>query len=147
MEGRESRIKTRETVRDIKTLDRTAVIAESLKREAVQTKDLMGNLIDDGRVTPEEYAEDRLRQAAEGTASGVWRQTQKGVAAARKRIGRSARLRNDSYSRERGLGYGRADGRYSKTQRETASEMTDELRRQYGVRQHEARMLSIQRRE
>ena len=58
-------IKTREVKHDIKALDKSAEIAKSLKQAAIRTKDQVQNLMDDGQVTPEEYAEDKLRYCLE----------------------------------------------------------------------------------
>ena len=51
-------IKTRESKRDIKTLDRASGLAKVTKNTAVRTKDQVQNLSDDGQITPDEYAED-----------------------------------------------------------------------------------------
>ena len=50
-------IKTRESKRDIKTLDRAAGLAKVTKNTAVLTKDQVQNLSDDGQITPDEYAD------------------------------------------------------------------------------------------
>lgn len=63
--------------RHYKALDKSAEIAKSLKQAAIRTKDQVQNLMDDGQVTPEEYAEDKLRYAAEDTASEAGHQTKK----------------------------------------------------------------------
>ena len=147
MEEREFRIRMRETVRDIKTLDRSAMITNMLKREAVRTKDLVGDLIDDGAVTPEEYGEDRLRQAARGTVSGAERRAERGAAAVRRRIGKNVRLRKERHLLERESGHGHESGRLTDTQRETTPEMAEDSHGSYGVRRHEAGMRAVQRRE
>ena len=51
-----SRIKTRESVKDIKVIDKAAVASERMKTALVRTKDQFENLMDDGQVTPSEYA-------------------------------------------------------------------------------------------
>ena len=61
-------IKVKETVHDIKVLDRSAVAAEHMKKAVIRAKDTAQNLMDDGQVTPEEYAEDKLRYAARDAA-------------------------------------------------------------------------------
>ena len=58
-------IKTRETVKDIKILDKAAVAGERMKQAFVRSKDTAQNLMDDGQVSPSEYAEDKIRYAAE----------------------------------------------------------------------------------
>lgn len=51
-----SRIKTRESVKDIKVIDKAAVASERMKTALVRSKDQFENLMDDGQVTPSEYA-------------------------------------------------------------------------------------------
>ena len=63
-----SRIKTRESVKDIKVIDKAAVASERMKTALVRSKDQFENLMDDGQVTPSEYAEDKIRYAAEDVA-------------------------------------------------------------------------------
>ena len=58
-------IKTREKVKDIKVLDKAAVAGERMKQAFVRSKDQAENLLDDGQVSPSEYAEDKIRYAAE----------------------------------------------------------------------------------
>lgn len=59
------RIKTRESVKDIKILDKAAVVSERMKTALVRSKDQAENLMDDGQISPSEYAEDKIRYAAE----------------------------------------------------------------------------------
>ena len=56
-----SNIKTRESVKDIKVLDKAAVASERMKTALVRSKDQVENLMDDGQVSPSEYAEDKIR--------------------------------------------------------------------------------------
>lgn len=63
-----SKIKTRESVKDIKVLDKAAVASGRMKTALIRSKDQMQNLMDDGQVSPSEYAEDKLRYAAEDVA-------------------------------------------------------------------------------
>lgn len=67
-----SRIKTRESVKDIKVIDKAAVASERMKTALVRSKDQFENLMDDGQVTPSEYAEDKIRYAAEDVAGYPW---------------------------------------------------------------------------
>lgn len=60
-----SKIKTREKVKDIKLLDKSAVAAQRMKNAFVRSKDRAANLADDGQITPSEYAEDKVQYAAE----------------------------------------------------------------------------------
>lgn len=60
-----SKIKTRETVKNIKALDKAAVASERMRDAFIRTKDHTQNLTDDGQVSPSEYASDQLQYAAE----------------------------------------------------------------------------------
>ncbi|MBQ1330000.1 MAG: CHAP domain-containing protein [Mogibacterium sp.] len=61
-------IKTRETVKDIKILDKASVAGERMKHAFIRSKDTAQNLMDDGQVSPSEYAEDKIRYTAEDVA-------------------------------------------------------------------------------
>ena len=61
-------VKTRETHKDIKALDKVSVAGERMKHAFIRSKDTAVNLVDDGQITPEEYAEDRVQYAAEDAA-------------------------------------------------------------------------------
>ena len=58
-------IKKKETVKDIRVLDKAAVAGERMKQVFIRSKDAAENLMDDGQVSPSEYAEDKIRYAAE----------------------------------------------------------------------------------
>ena len=45
-------IKTRETVKDIKILDKASVAGERMKQAFIRSKDTAQNLMDDGQVSP-----------------------------------------------------------------------------------------------
>ena len=62
------KIKTRETHKDIKVLDKASVAGERMKNAFIRSKDTAANLADDGQITPEEYAEERVQYAAEDLA-------------------------------------------------------------------------------
>ena len=64
-------IKTREKFKGIKALDKAAVAGERMKRAFVRAKDQAENLLDDGKISPSEYAEDKVRYMAEDTAREV----------------------------------------------------------------------------
>ncbi len=66
-----SRIKTRESVKDIKVIDKAAVASERMKTALIRSKDQVHNLMDDGQVTPSEYAEDKIKYAAEDVTDQV----------------------------------------------------------------------------
>ena len=58
-------IKTKESKKDIKTLNRAAGLAKVTKNVTVRTKDQVQNLSDDGQITADEYAEDKIKYMAE----------------------------------------------------------------------------------
>lgn len=64
-----SDIKTHETQRNIKVLDKAAVASERIRTVGSHAKNTVGNLLDDGQVSPEEYASEKIRYSAE--AAGV----------------------------------------------------------------------------
>ena len=66
-----SKIKTKESVKDIKVLDKAAVASERMKTALIRSKDQMQNLMDDGQVSPSEYAEDKIKYAAEDVVDHV----------------------------------------------------------------------------
>ena len=61
-------IKTKETHKDIKVLDKSSAALRNVKKASVRTKDGLENLLDDGQISPSEYAEDQMKYAAEDTA-------------------------------------------------------------------------------
>jgi len=63
-----SKIKTRETVKDIKILDKSAEVSRHMKDAFIRAKDTAENLSDDGQVSPSEYAEDKIKYAANDVA-------------------------------------------------------------------------------
>lgn len=63
-----AKIKTRETVKDIKILDKSAEVSRHMKDAFVRAKDTAENLSDDGQISPSEYAEDKIKYAAEDVA-------------------------------------------------------------------------------
>ncbi len=79
-------IKTKQTARDIKVFDRSAVAAEHMKKAAIRARDTAQNLMDDGQVTPEEYAEDRLQYAAHDAATDTGRQMKRTAEKTREKL-------------------------------------------------------------
>ena len=61
-------IKTKESKRDIKILDRAAGLAKVTKNATVRTKDQVQNLADDGQISPDEFAADKAKYMAERVA-------------------------------------------------------------------------------
>lgn len=74
-----SKIKTRETVKDIKVLDKAAVAGERMKDAFIRTKDTVQNLSDDGQISPTEYAEDKIQYAAQDVAEDTGRAVSSGT--------------------------------------------------------------------
>lgn len=72
-------IKTKDTVRDIKVIDKSAIAKESMKRAAIRAKDTAENLSDDGQVSPSEYAEDNIKYMAENTVDDAGHAVKKGA--------------------------------------------------------------------
>ncbi len=60
-----SKIKTRETVKDIKALDKAAIASERMKDAFIRSKYTASNLLDDGQVSPSEYANDKVQYVSE----------------------------------------------------------------------------------
>lgn len=63
------KIKTRESVKDIKVLDKAAVAGERMKDAYIRTRNQAQNLSDDGQVSSTEYAADNLQGTMEDMAS------------------------------------------------------------------------------
>ena len=72
-------IKTRENKRDIKMLDRATGLAKVTKDATVRTKDQIQNLSDDGQITPDEYAEDKIKYMAESAIEDTGKAAKKTV--------------------------------------------------------------------
>ena len=72
-------IKTRENKKDIKMLDRAAGLAKVTKNATVRTKDQVQNLSDDGQITPDEYAEDKIKYMAESAIEDTGKAAKKTV--------------------------------------------------------------------
>ena len=66
-----SKIKTRETVKDIKALDKAAIASERMKDAFIRSKDTASNLLDDGQVSPSEYANDKVQYVSEDLSREV----------------------------------------------------------------------------
>lgn len=56
-----SKIKTRETVKDIKAIDKAAVASQSMKKAFVRSKEKASELLDDRQTTENEYAADHAQ--------------------------------------------------------------------------------------
>lgn len=66
-----SKIKTRESVKDIKVLDKASIASQSMKTALIRSKDQAENLLDDGQISPSEYAEDKIQYAVEDVTDSV----------------------------------------------------------------------------
>lgn len=138
-------IKTREVKHDIKALDKVAEMAKSMKQATVRTKDQIQNLTDDGQITPEEYAEDRMRYAAEDTASEVGHQTKKAARKAKNKVEDKVRHHHEKKQQEKlekKVQEARKSTRQAGKAEETARN-TNVKQREFGVKQHEARVRAV----
>ena len=63
-----SKIKTREKGKDIKVLDKSAVVGQHMKNAFIRSKRNAAALMDDRQTTPSEYAEDKVEFAADDLA-------------------------------------------------------------------------------
>jgi len=59
------KIKTREQVKNIKLLDKSAIVGERMKTAFIRSKENAARLMDDEQATPSEYAGDKVQYAAE----------------------------------------------------------------------------------
>ena len=66
-----SRIKTRENVNSIKTLDKAAVASERMKQAAIRAKKNASAFTNDRSCSPEEYAQEKLQYGMEDIGRGV----------------------------------------------------------------------------
>ena len=107
-----SRIKTRETVSDIKMLDRSAVAAEHMRRTAVRARDTAKNLMDDGQITPEEYAGDQMRYAAQNASARAGQQAKQSVVKAKQKALAQNRGTGESDRTSRSASFSGRDSQY-----------------------------------
>ena len=57
-----SDIKTKEKVKGVRALDKSKELGQRMKSGLVRTKQKVDDLTDDGQVTAEEYANDRMQE-------------------------------------------------------------------------------------
>ena len=62
-------IKTREPKKDIHSLDKAKSLAGKMKSGLIRSKDTVQNLSDDGQISAEEYAQDKVKYMSEDVAS------------------------------------------------------------------------------
>ncbi|NLT15935.1 MAG: hypothetical protein GXY05_16545, partial [Clostridiales bacterium] len=94
-----NRIKTRETVKNIKALDKAAIASERMRDAVIRSKDATSNLVDDGQVSPSEYANDKVQYVSEDIFREVTHiisnDTKKAVQCGRKAIQRRRIIKKD----------------------------------------------------
>jgi len=94
-----NRIKTRETVKDIKALDKAAIASERMRDAFIRSKDTASNLMDDGQVSPSEYANDKVQYVSEDISREVTHKiandTKKAAQHGREAIQRRHIIKND----------------------------------------------------
>ena len=81
-----SRIKTRETVKSIKSLDKAAIASERMRQTAIRAKEKTSALMDSTSNSSNEYAQDKLqygmedmsRESAHGVVNGTKNAVQRG---------------------------------------------------------------------
>ena len=66
-------IKTRESRKDIHSLDKVKDLAGKMKNGVIRSKDQAQNLMDDGQITSDEYAHDKVKYMAEDAAGDAAR--------------------------------------------------------------------------
>ena len=79
------KIKTREKVQGIKTLDKAAVAGERMKEVYIRSKEQFTNLTDDRSENPNAYAGDKVQRAAENAAEDTARVAAAGKTGSEKR--------------------------------------------------------------
>ena len=92
------KIKTREKVHGIKTLDKAAVAGERMKEAYIRSKEEVTNLTDDRSENPNAYAGDKVQQAAENAAEDTARAAAAGAKLAVKKGTAAIKLRRERYA-------------------------------------------------
>ena len=99
-----SKIKTRETVKDIKALDKAAIASKRMRDSFIRSKDTAKNLMDDGQVSPSEYANDKVQYVSEDISREanhkIASDTKKAAQNGRKAIQRRRAIKNDKKNTE-----------------------------------------------
>lgn len=115
-----SRIKTRETIKDIKALDKAAVASERMKDAFIRSKDTASNLMDDGQVSPSEYANDKVQYVSEDISREVTHKiatdTKKAAQNGRKAIQRRRAIKNSEKNK-----YHQAEEHYRQQNQQASS--------------------------
>ena len=93
-----SKIKTREKVHGIKTLDKAAVAGERMKEAYIRSKEEVTNLTDDRSENPNAYAGDKVQRAAENAAEDTARAAAAGAKLAVKKGTAAIKQRRKRYA-------------------------------------------------
>lgn len=93
-----SKIKTREKVHGIKTLDKAAVAGERMKEAYIRSKEEVTNLTDDRSENPNAYAGDKVQRAAENAAEDTARAAAAGAKLAVKKGTAAIKQRRERYT-------------------------------------------------
>ena len=100
------KIKTREKVQGIKTLDKAAVAGERMKEVYIRSKEQFTNLTDDRSENPNAYAGDKVQRAAENAAEDTARVAAAGAKLAVKKGTAAIKQRNRCRSRRCPISHG-----------------------------------------
>ncbi|RHT58142.1 hypothetical protein DW766_03630 [Butyricicoccus sp. AM29-23AC] len=92
------KIKTREKVQGIKTLDKAAVAGERMKEVYIRSKEQFTNLTDDRSENPNAYAGDKVQRAAENAAEDTARVAAAGAKLAVKKGTAAIKQRRERYA-------------------------------------------------
>lgn len=92
------KIKTREKVQGIKTLDKAAVAGERMKEVYIRSKEQFTNLTDDRSENPNAYAGDKVQRAAENAAGDTARAAAAGAKLAVKKGTAAIKQRRERYA-------------------------------------------------
>ena len=92
------KIKTREKVQGIKTLDKAAVAGERMKEVYIRSKEQFTNLTDDRSDNPNAYAGDKVQRAAENAAEDPARAAAAGAKLAVKKGTAAIKQRRERYA-------------------------------------------------
>ena len=92
------KIKTREKVQGIKTLDKAAVAGERMKEAYIRSKEKVTNLTDDRSENPNAYAGDKVQRVAENAADDTARAVAAGAKLAVKKGTAAIKQRRERYT-------------------------------------------------
>ena len=139
-----SKIKTRETVKDIKILDKSAEVSRHMKDAFIRAKDTAENLSDDGQVSPSEYAEDKIKYAANDVAHDAGHAVSSGTKKAVNRAKEAYRQHREAKNAERAAEQPVSEPRAA-SPRSTASQSQNATQPQRAARQSAERNIRTTR--